>query len=445
MGIVDQILKRFTLSTNRNKAIKNIFWAVIGKLINILSGLFVGILVARYLGPEDFGLMNYVISYVTLFSILASFGLDNIEIRELAKGNYNKDLILGTAFNIRIGFASLALFLIVFTLYLFESDVFTSTMVLIYSSSLLLSSFNVIRNYFTSIVLNEYVVKTEIFRTILGAVIKIVLLLLHLPLYSFIIATAFDFLLIAGGYVYSYQKNVGLISLWQFNRNIAKVLILESFPLLLSGAALIVYQRIDQVMIRNMMDNNSLGQFSVASKLTELVIFFPSIIAQTLTPLLIGAHKHSEEKYKVKSKQFMDFMIWGSIIVAFLVSITAKWAILVLYGEAYIAAIPVLQIMAWKAVGIALSSASGQLIIIEGLQKYAILRNLFGCLICVSLNLLLIPHWGIIGSAWATIITVFVSGYFSNYCIKPFRHIFKIQFVSMFTGWRSLAVKKVFE
>jgi O-antigen/teichoic acid export membrane protein len=443
VSIVDQILKRFNLSGNRNKAIKNILWAIIGKLTNILSGLFVGILVARYLGPENFGLMNYVISYVTLFSILASFGLDNIEIRELAKGVVNKDQILGTAFNIRLFFASITILFIILTLYLFESDVFTSIMVLIYSSSLLLSSFNVIRNYFISIVLNEYIVKTEISRTLIGAIIKIVLLLLNLPLYWFIIATAFDFLLVAGGYLYSYQKKIGLISSWQFNKDVARILILESFPLLLSGAALIIYQKIDQVMIRNMMDNTSLGQFSVASKLTELIIFFPSIIAQTLTPFLIEAHKSSEVEYKFKSKQFMDFVIWGTIFVAFFISVTAKWIVLLLYGDAYIAAIPVLQIMAWKAVGIALSSASGQLIIIEGLQRYAIIRNLLGCVICVSLNLLLIPNWGIIGSAWATIITVFVSGYLSNYCISPFKHIFKIQSISIYKGWKSLMIKSI--
>ena len=85
MSIKSKIVNRFNYTGNRKNILKNVYWAVLGKIINILSGLFVGILVARYLGPENFGLMNYVISYVTLFSILANFGLDNIEIRELSK------------------------------------------------------------------------------------------------------------------------------------------------------------------------------------------------------------------------------------------------------------------------------------------------------------------------------------------------------------------------
>jgi len=439
----DIITSRLKLTNNRKKIFKNLYWAVLGKIVNILSGLFVGILVARYLGPTNYGLMNYVISYVTLFSILANFGLDNIEIRELSKPNINKDLILGTAFILRLFFSITTIFLICITLLLFETDRFTFLMVIVYSSSLILSTVNVIRNYFTSIVLNEYVVKTEIARTLVGASIKILLLYYHFSLGWFITASAFDFLLIASGYLLSYRNKVGAILKWKYSKETAKHLISESFPLLLSGTAIIIYQKIDQVMIRNMIDNAAVGQFAVASKITELAIFIPMVIAQTVTPLLVKARQEDLYLYKKKRQQFMDIMIWTAIGMSFIMFITASPAIKILYGNKYIDAIPVLQIMAWKTMFVALFVSSGQIIIIENIQKYAVLRNITGCFIAVILNWVLIPRYGITGSALATIFTMSVTGYFSHVFIKPYKYLFKLQSNSIGLGLKRIIRQKL--
>jgi O-antigen/teichoic acid export membrane protein len=392
------------------------------------------------LGPNDFGLMNYVISYVTLFSILSNFGLDSIEIRELSKNNVDKNSILGTALAIRLFFSLITIVLIIITLVIFESDRFTFLMVIIYSGSLILSSLNIIRNYFTSIILNEYVVKTEIIRTIIGAAIKIVFLICHTSLTWFIVANTFDFFLVAGGYLFSYRKKIGLIKEWKYNKNIAIYLIRESFPMLLSGAAIIIYQKIDQIMIHNMIGNVAVGNFSVASKILELAIFVPAVISQTVTPLLVQAHQENILLYQKKRQQFMDIMVWSGLGISLIISITAGPAIQLLFGTKYLSAIPVLQIMSWKTVFVALFSASGQIIIIENMQKFAAIRNVVGCFVSVLLNLLLIPKWGIIGSAYATILTMAFSGYFSHIFIKPYFYILKLQNRSILYGLKNIIV-----
>lgn len=250
------LLKKFTqrLSDNRKKIFFNIFWAVTGKIVNMAGALFVGILVARYLGPSQYGLMNYVISYVTLFTVISNFGLDDIEIRELSKCPDNRNVILGTSFRLRLFFATLAFLMILITLYFYKTDIFTTYMILGYSLVLYTGCFNIIRNYFTSIVKNEYVVKSEIIRTVVGAGIKVLLLWIKAPLEWFIMAVIFDTILVAGGYLISYRKLVGKISEWKYDKKNSIYFIKESFPLVLSGAAVIVYQRIDQVMIGNMVE-----------------------------------------------------------------------------------------------------------------------------------------------------------------------------------------------
>lgn len=436
MSLVDKILAKTSLSLNKSKVVKNVYWAAIGKVVHVICGLLVGVMLARYLGPEEFGVMNYVVSYVTLFTVFATFGLDGIEIRELSKSNATKDRILGTALILRLCFATATILLILITLWKFESDKYTCAMVVIYSLSLILSSLNVIRNYFTSIILNEYVVKTEITRILVGSLIKVVLLINHCSLTWFIIASTFDFLLVGSGYIYSYRKKVGSIFEWRFDASLAMMLIHNSFPLLLSGAAVIVYQRINAVMIRNMLDNSSVGVFSVAAKITELGVFIPIVIAQTVTPLLVKAHQEDEVRYKAKCKQFMDIMVWSSIAISLAMSIFAAPAIRILYGDAYISAIPVLQIMAWKTVFIGLTSASAQLIIIQGLQQYAVFRNLVGCCVSIGLNYILIPLWGTAGSAVALVVSIAFAGYFSHFAIRPYWHLVPIQTSALFLGWR---------
>lgn len=441
-----ELLNKYTnnLSENKKKVFANLFWAMTGKIVNMAGVLLVGILVARYLGPSQYGLMNYVISYVSLFTIISNFGLDNIEIRELSRTPERKDYILGTCFRIRMFFSTFALILVILSLILFKANTFTSCMILLYSVTLYTGSFNIIRNYFTSIVKNEYVVKSEIARTIIGACIKVILLWIKAPLEYFIAATVFDTVLVASGYCFSFKKTVGKISELKYDKTIVPYYIKESFPLVLSGAAVIIYQRIDQVMIGNMIDNASVGYFATAGKFLDLVLFLPMVLTQTVTPLLVKAKERNKEEYDRKKQQFVNIVVWMAIILSVLVSFFAYWLIYFTYGDKYLPAVPVLQIMAFKTVGMALSSSSGQIIIMERIHKWAFIRNLIGCLICIVLNILLIPQFGIIGSAWVTIITVAFTGCLANVFIPPYYKIMRMQLYALFLGWIDmLNVRKI--
>ena len=414
-------------------------WALTGKIVNMCGALLVGILVARYLGPDKYGLMNYVISYVSIFTVISTFGLENIEIRELSKNPQRKDYILGTCLAMRFAFSCLALLLVILSLIIHQADRFTTVMILLYTSTLFTGCFNVVRNYFTSIVKNEYIVKSEIARTCIGALLKIVLLWMKAPLEYFIIATAFDTVLVASGYVLSYHKIIGNINDWKFDRKLVPYLLNESFPLMLSGAAVIIYQRIDTVMIGNMIDEESVGYFATAGKFLELILFLPTILTQTITPLLIQTREQGTSiEYEIKKRQFIGIVVWVSILLAVIVSVAAYPLVYFTYGVKYLPAVPVLQIMAWKTVGMALSSSGGQIIIMEGVQKWAFIRNILGCLVCIGLNLLFIPQYGIVGSAWVTIITTMISGTLANVLIPPYWKILKIQLRALFFGWKEL-------
>lgn len=430
------------LTNTHKKIFSNVIWSLGGKIVSMASALFVGILVARYLGPEKYGLMNYVISYVALFTVVASFGMNNIEIRELSKHNENRNTILGTCFRLRLMFAVIAYLLMCVTLLIYKSDAFTSAMILTYGLVLFTETGAVLRNYFTSTVKNEYIAKSEIFRTLIGAVVKILLLWFKAPLQYFIIAQLFDSFLVASGYYICYKKSVGSLREWNFDKTLIPYIVKESFPLLLSGAAIIIYQRIDQVMIGNMLSKEDVGYFATAGKFVDLILFIPTVLVQTITPMLVRIKEQNELSYEQKKRTFVSITTWIAIIISFMVSLMAFCLIRYTFGESYIAAIPVLQIMAYKAVGMALSASGGQIIIIERMQKWAFIRNVLGCFLCIILNYYLLPIYGIVGSAAITIFTVLFTGTLSNVLIPQYHSIFKIQMYALFFGWKELAYFK---
>lgn len=439
MNLSDVIFKRLDLSETKRTIVQNLFWAVLGKVVTLLSGLIVGIIVARYLGPDKYGLMNYVISYVFLFQTFAVFGLDSIEVREEARGKDAYQTIIGTAFVLKVVFGFICMALVIVTSLLFDSDVYTTMLIAIYSVTIVLNSFGVIRNYFTAIVQNEYVVKSEIARTLLGIVIKLLLLYLQVSLTWFVIGYAFDIVLLSSGYVLAYRHKIGPLNQWHYDARCARMLLKESFPLLLTSTAVIIYQRIDQVMIGQMIDKASVGYFSVAARFVEVLIFIPMMLARTITPVLVKIRERSEKEYMVKGQQFMNVSVWLSLVVATFTSMISYWLIKYTFGSSYMTAVPILQIMAFKAASVALSNTAGAMLVTEGLQRYAIFRDGIGCIVCVVLNYVLLPRYGVLAAAAVAISSNVAAGYLADAIIPSYRHLFVRQTKAIFLGWRDLS------
>lgn len=424
------------LPESRRRVAANVAWAMLGKAAGMAGVLFVGILVGRYLGPEKYGLMNYVISFAALFGIVAEFGLGHIEIRELSKEPEARDAILGTCFVLRLGWSAAAYALMVGTACLADGDAFTRKAVAAYGLSLFALPFNAARNYFTSIVENEWVVKSQLARTAAGACIKAALLWFRADLKWFILAAGFDFWLLAAGYAGSYRARAGRMRDWRFEARRAKYLTAESFPQFLSGAAVVAYQRIDQVMIKHMVDEAGVGYFATAGMFANVVLFLPTVLVQTVTPLLVRLKKRDEAAYRRRADEMAGGVAWLSAGLSLAVALGAPWLVGWTYGAEYAAAVPVLQVLTWKTVGMALSTAAGHLIIIEGLQKWAAVRNAMGCAVCVGLNWWALPRWGVAGAAWTTLATTAVTGWLANLAIPPYHGVFRLQCRALLLGWR---------
>lgn len=438
MLTLDRIISKLRLSPTKEKIVRNLFWSVIGKIVTLAGGLFVGIIIARHLGPSQYGMMNYVISFVFLFQIFATLGLDNIEIREEARASESYTKIIGTALGLKLLSALLTIAVTVTISYLTEEDTYITAMVALYSCSMIANTLNVTRNYFTSQVKNEYVVKTEIVGTVIGMGIKIAILSLDMPLTWFIAATTFDYFILAFGYWLSYKLKVGCTKRWTFDHKYAIYLIKESLPLMFTSAAVLIYQRIDQVMIGNMINKEAVGYFSVASRFVEVLIYIPTMLTQTISPILVATRKKSQEEYLRKCQLFMNISFWLTMIISLTTSILSYWIVALTFGSSYIFAASVLQLLSFKAAFVALSSTAGNMIVIEGLQKWVILRDLLGCTVCVIMNYLMLPRYGIMAASLIAIASNIMAGYIADAIIPQFRHIFVRQTKAIMFGWHDM-------
>ena len=189
------------------KYFRNISWLFAEKILRMIVGLFISIWIARYLGPEQFGLLNYAQSFVGLFAVVATLGLDGIVVRELVKNEDIRDTLLGTTFYLKLVGAIFVFIILSIAINFTSNDSYTNTLVFIIASAVIFQSFNVIDAYFQSKVLSKYVVFANFISFFVTSIISILLVLNEAPLEYFAYVILFDSFILACGFIYFYLDN----------------------------------------------------------------------------------------------------------------------------------------------------------------------------------------------------------------------------------------------
>ena len=394
------------------KYIANTSWLLGGKIFNIAITLFVGVYVARYLGPRRFGLLNYAISYTGLFVAFSKLGLDNIVIRELVNKTHRNDCLLGTAFILKLIGAIITCYLIFISVRLTSSDPTTKLLIYIIMPCHVFYSFQVIDFYFQSSVRSKYSVIVGFFVTVIMSSVKLVLVLMSKTLLYFAFILVVEQMILSIGLLFIYSRQNLSVLKWNYRFNVAKDLLAKAWPLILSTIAVSIYMKIDQIMIKEMIDAESVGIYAVAVKLSVIWYFLPILIAQSLFPAIISAQKANKSHYYSRLQSFFDMMTWLGIAIALPISLAASGLVNLLFGEQYINAGLVLSVYAWTGVFVFLGVANGKWLIAENMQKITFYRTLLGSIINIILNYLLIPRQGIIGAAIATLSTQAIVNFF---------------------------------
>lgn len=381
----------------------NTSWLVLEKVLRGIVTLAITVYVTRYLGPSQYGLLSYSYSFVTLFIIFATLGLDDIVIRELIHTPAKRDVLLGTAFRLKLIGALLIMIILAVLLAILPRERLTHVLCFIIAVSFIFQSFNVIDLYFQSNVLSKYVVFCQIFQLILSTLIKLVLILVKASLVWFAFMFVLDGLFRAVGLIFVYCKK-GLSLPWkEFDLHLAKKLLKNAFPFILGGLFGSIYMKIDQVMIKQMLDNAAVGVYAAAVNLCEVWYYIPIIITNSVYPAILNAKMSNENIYYNRLQNLFDLMAFTSICIGLLITFAASPIVKILYGNGFYEASQVARIYVWAGIGIFLGAVTGKLLVAENQQIYLLYLAILAAITNVVLNFLFIPRYGIVGAAWATL------------------------------------------
>ena len=390
----------------RRLVLVNSAWLMADKLVRLGVGLVVWVWLARQVGPEGFGLWNYAIAFTALFGAVATLGMDGVVTRELVRDPARTGVLLGTATVLRMSASTTAALACVATMaWLRPGETLSLLLVAANALMLVLQSSQTIDLYFQARMMPRPAVVAVNAAFLVATLLRLALLALGAPLQWFALTLLVEGTLAAGLLVAAYRGAADRSQRWRFDINVATALLRESWPLLLSGLAVMIYMRMDQVMLASMAGDEAVGQFSAALRIAEVWYFIPMALMSAAFPVMMERREAGAAVYERYVQRLYDGMAWLGIAIALGTTLIAPWLIEALYGPQFAPAARVLSIQTWASVTVAMSFVHSRWLLAEGLQRYSLVYTALGVCVNLGLNMLLIPRFGPEGAAWATVVT----------------------------------------
>lgn len=395
------------------KALKSSAWLLGERGLILLLNFLVGILLARYLGPDQLGSLSYAIAFIGLLSTIPYLGFAGVVVQQLIQQPQSRDKIMGAVLWSKLAAAVLAFLLGNAIAQFIVDDVRERLLVLLISASMLFDVATSLRLHFEARTESRSIVVVSSLSGIAAAIARLGAIVVEAPLWVFAAIISAQSALAAIGYLAIYERRTGASALLRFNFVEARNLLAKSWPLILSSAMATIYLKIDQFMLGQMRDMASVGTYAVAARISEIWYLIPAAVSTSMFPRLVELKKSDSARYESRIRESLRYLFWLSLLIAIPVSLAAPLIITRLYGEAFREAGVILAIHIWACPAVFMGTALQKWFIAEGLLKYLIRRQLMSAAVNVGLNLLLIPRYGGIGAAVATVAAYTLAYYLS--------------------------------
>lgn len=415
------------------KIATNFSWLLYDKVSRVIVGIFVYTFVARYLGPDKLGQWNYALAFTALFGPLTTLGLNRIVVKEIVRNPEMKNQIVGSTFVLKL-FGGIATFVfsLLTAVILKSDDSYTILLIGIVGAGYVFQSLDTIDLYFQSQVKSKFVVIAKNGSFIIVSVAKVFFVFSKLPLEYFVITTSLEFLLNGIFMLITYRYDKQFLKNCHFAISVAKSLLHDSWPLILSSVSILLQGYIDQIMLGDMIGNEELGQYSAALKLINVMTFFSVIIQNSVMPEITRTKQISEDLYykklfKIYQLMFVLFLAIGLPTVLF-----SDFIIVLLYGEAYKYAGTLLALLVIRLIFANFGVARTMFITNNNLFKYSLIVSATGSVINIVSNYLLIPEYKSAGAIWATILSFSVTIFIIDGIYYKTRRNFKMMIRAIF-------------
>lgn len=399
------------LSGDWNKAglkkyLANTGWMLAARIVSFITSFFTVAIVARYLGPENLGKLDYAQSFIAILSVIASLGIDQIVYRELVAHPENENELLGTAIFSKLVFGTFAFFLSIAISLYFDNEFLLTVLIAISAATFLIGPFGTVGILFNAQVKAKHSSHIQIFLAFFIPALKLLVVFFDKGVIYFASLLIVESLVTAMWSIYIYIKKFNSSPrMWQFHIQTFKQLMLDAWPLLLAGFSGYVYAKMDQVLLLHYIDAAAVGIYGVAVKLTQIWAFLPGLIISSIFPAIVNARKTNFQSYAIRLKSLSGFTVGVTLAIAFPLFIFAPYIINIIFGEAYLGATPILRIYLWTSVIITLVVLAQHYLIAENLSRVFLYTSLIGAAANIILNVILIPIYGLAGSAWGTMLS----------------------------------------
>ncbi|MBN1496271.1 MAG: flippase [Spirochaetes bacterium] len=427
IAIIKKLYKKIKAPGEFRRMFVNASWLIYDRVIRLAVNLFIVGWMARYLGPKQYGNLDYAMSLTSLVACFASFGINDILIRDLINNPDQSRKILGSGFFIRQFGGLLAIVISIIAVFIVNSDEpLTKLLVSIVSLTYLFSSFDVVDLYFQSQIKSKYPVIANNIAFIIMSGVRIALILSEAPLIAFAAAASAEVLLAQAGMFIVYRHHTGHYMFhWRFDWVITRSILRDSWPLLISWLSGVMFFKIGQIMLGNMVDYREVGEYAAAVKISEVWYFVPWAVGITLYPKIVELKKKSEEQYYSRLQEFFSIMAVLSYSVVLPTFFLSKWLIAIIFGDQFVKASMILNIHIWAGIFYSMGIARNYWCNAENHSRAILYSTVCGAVINVILNIPLILMYGGLGAAWSTMIARIVSVYLSTVFIS--RKIFFMQ------------------
>ena len=393
----------------------NILWIMGDKIANLIVGFLVIVIMARYLGPEDFGIFSYAISVVALFSAAGHIGLSGLVVREIVKKPDERGVILGTTLGLKfIGMALGYTLLLIYGIIYEGVSSIEFTVLAIAGVVLLFRPFDVIDFWFQAFVQARYVTYARITGLAVSSVLKLLFVLLGFSVSYFVVANLIQAIAVTLAFLYLYKLKSNLkVSEWSFSWAKAKDLFSQGWVVYLGSIFAVIYLKVDQVMIRWLEGSEAVGIYAVAAQFSEAWYFVPVAIVTSFFPKLINLKEENPEQFNKRLQQLFDLLFIMALGVAVVITFLSDWLVIFFFGVSYGDSASILVIHIWAAIFIFMRAAFSKWILIENALVFSLITQGAGALVNVLLNYLLIPRFGVQGAAYATLISYAFASFLS--------------------------------
>ena len=415
-------LGEFALSfwkLTNNRIVKNMSWLMAGKIIHVILGFFISLLTARYLGPGNYGLINYATAYTTFFASICTLGINSIIVKNFIDYPEEEGETLGTSIVLRIIASILSLGVICVIVRLIDQDEkLTQVVVGLYSISLVLQTFEIFRQWFQVKLLSKYYAIATLVSYLVSSFYKIILLAKGKSVEWFAIANSVDYLLVAILLYGFYKKSAG--PKLSFSIRKARELLAVSCSYILVGMMTAIYASTDKLMLKQLLGEEQVGFYALALSISSMWTFILSAFIESFSPTIMACHNEHKGKYIIMCKRLYAVVFYTSVIASLGIYVIAPLFIRYLYGEQYLASVAPLRIIVWYVAFSYLGVARNVWVVCEKKQKYLKYLYLGSALCNVILNFLLIPKFGANGAAVASVLTQISTIFVTPLFIKDF-------------------------